>query len=244
MKATQFEFRFRFLIILLIYAVGFWAPWTWTSGRFVPPPATAWLALATTLARWGWLHLDLATLLVTGLAILSGLAGAVLRVWGTAFLGASIVHSGPMLAGSVMAAGPYRYVRNPLYLGSWFLGLSIAILMPPSGALVFVVVLGLFYFRLILGEEGFLAGQIGEAYVEYRRQVPRLVPSLRPRIAESTARPQWLLSLVAEFLPASYPLCLAVLALRYDPLLLIRCLVICFGLSLVLRAFLPKKGAA
>ena len=62
MKATQFEFRFRFLIILLIYAVGFWAPWTWTSGRFVPPPATAWLALATTLARWGWLHLDLATL--------------------------------------------------------------------------------------------------------------------------------------------------------------------------------------
>ncbi|MFY9746161.1 MAG: isoprenylcysteine carboxylmethyltransferase family protein, partial [Acidobacteriaceae bacterium] len=82
MKATQFEFRFRFLIILLIYAVGFWAPWTWTSGRFVPPPATAWLALATTLARWGWLHLDLATLLVTGLAILFGLLGAVLRVWG------------------------------------------------------------------------------------------------------------------------------------------------------------------
>ncbi len=243
MKATQFEFRFRLLIILLIYALGFWAPWTWASGRFGPPAATAWLALATTLARWG-LHLDQATLLVTGLAILFGLTGAVLRVWGTAFLGASIVHSGPMLAGSVMAAGPYRYVRNPLYLGSWFLGLSIAILMPPSGALVFVVVLGLFYFRLILGEEGFLAGQIGEAYVEYRRQVPRLVPSLRPRIAESTARPQWLLSLVAEFLPVSYPLCLAVLAWRYDPLLLIRCLVICFGLSLVLRAFLPKKAAA
>jgi hypothetical protein len=149
-----------------------------------------------------------------------------------------------MLAGSVMAAGPYRYVRNPLYLGSWFLGLSIAILMPPSGALVFVVVLGLFYFRLILGEEDFLTGQIGGAYVEYRRQVPRLVPSLLPRIAASKARPQWLMSLIAEFLPVSYPLCLAVLAWRYEPLLLIRCLVICFGLSLVMRAFLPKKVAA
>jgi protein-S-isoprenylcysteine O-methyltransferase Ste14 len=244
MKATQFEFRLRLLIILLIYTVGFWAPWTWTSGRFGPAATTAWLALSTTLARWGWLHLDHATLLVTGLAILSGLLGAVLRVWGTAFLGASIVHAGPMLAGSVMAAGPYRYVRNPLYLGSWFLGLSIAILMPPSGALVFVVVLGLFYFRLILGEEDFLTGQIGEAYVEYRRQVPRLVPSLRPRIAASTARPQWLMSLVVEFLPVSYPLCLAVLAWRYDPVLLIRCLLICFGLSLVMRAFLPKKPAA
>jgi hypothetical protein len=196
------------------------------------------------LARWGWLHLDQATLLVTGLAILFGFVGAVLRVWGTAFLGASIVHAGPMLAGSVMAAGPYRYVRNPLYLGSWFLGLSIAILMPPSGALVFVVVLGLFYFRLILGEEDFLTGQIGGAYVEYRRQVPRLVPSLLPRIAASKARPQWLMSLIAEFLPVSYPLCLAVLAWRYEPLLLIRCLVICFGLSLVMRAFLPKKVAA
>jgi protein-S-isoprenylcysteine O-methyltransferase Ste14 len=244
MRATQFEFRFRLLIILLIYALGFWAPWTWTQGRFGPPATTAWLALATMLARWGWLHLDQATLLVTGLAILFGFVGAVLRVWGTAFLGASIVHAGPMLAGSVMAAGPYRYVRNPLYLGSWFLGLSIAILMPPSGALVFVVVLGLFYFRLILGEEDFLTGQIGGAYVEYRRQVPRLVPSLLPRIAASKARPQWLMSLIAEFLPVSYPLCLAVLAWRYEPLLLIRCLVICFGLSLVMRAFLPKKVAA
>jgi protein-S-isoprenylcysteine O-methyltransferase Ste14 len=244
MKATQFEFRFRLLIILLIYALGFWAPWTWTQGRFGPPPTTAWLALATTPARWGLLHLDQATLLVTGLAILFGLLGAVLRVWGTAFLGASIVHAGPMLAGTVMAAGPYRYVRNPLYLGSWFLGLSIAILMPPSGALVFVVVLALFYFRLILGEESFLTRQIGEAYVEYRRAVPRLIPSLRPKIAKATARPQWLMSLIAEFLPVSYPLCLAVLAWRYEPLLLDRCLLICFGLSLVLRAFLPKKACA
>jgi protein-S-isoprenylcysteine O-methyltransferase Ste14 len=243
MKATQLEFRFRLLIILLIYALGFWAPWTWASGRFGPPATTAWLALATTLARWGWLHLDQATLLVTGLAILFGLAGAVLRVWGTAFLGASIVHAGPMLAGSVMAAGPYRYVRNPLYLGSWFLGLSIAILMPPSGALVFFVVLGLFYFRLILGEEAFLRGALGVSYQAYLRQVPRLLPSLHPRIAKSTTQPEWLMSLVAEFLPVSYSLCLAVLAWRYDPVLLIRCLLICFGLSLVLRAFLPKKAA-
>lgn len=244
MKATQFEFRFRLIIILLLYTVGFWAPWTWTEGHFVPPTSTAWLALSTTLARWGWLDLHSATLLVTGLAILFAFAGAVLRVWGTAFLGASIVHSGPMRAGSVMAAGPYRYVRNPLYLGSWFLAVSIAILMPPSGAAIFLVVLGLFYFRLILGEEDFLAAQIGDSYLEYKKQVPRLVPALRPRIPDSAARPQWGMSLVAEFLPVTYPLCLAVLAWRYDPVLLIRCLLVCFGLSLVTRAFLPGKQIA
>jgi protein-S-isoprenylcysteine O-methyltransferase Ste14 len=244
MKATQFEFRFRFILILLLYLLGFWAPWTWTSDGFSPPSTTAWLALSTTLARWEWMHVEQATLLVTWLAIAFGLAGAILRVWGTAYLGSSIVHAGPMMAGQVMAGGPYRYVRNPLYLGSWFLALSIAILMPPSGAVVFLAPLGLFYFRLILGEEAFLAARIGDAYVEYRKQVPRLVPTLRPRIPASAAHPQWGTSLMAEFLPVAYPLCLAVLAWRYEPLLLIRCLVICFGISLVLRAFLPKKTAA
>lgn len=244
MKATQFEFRFRVFIIVLIYVVGFWAPWTWTRGNLAPPSDTAWLGLSTVLARWGWLRIDQATLLVTSLAILAGLAGAGLRVWGTAYLSTSIVHSGAMHGEQVMAAGPYRYVRNALYIGSVLFAMSIAILMPPSGAVVFLVALGLFYFRLILGEEAFLAGKIGEPYLEYRKRVPRLVPNLRPRIPSSPAHPQWLLSVVAEILPVAFSLCLAVLAWRYEPLLLIRCLVVCFGLSLVARAFLPKKQAA
>jgi hypothetical protein len=109
---------------------------------------------------------------------------------------------------------------------------------------VFLVAVGFFYFRLILGEEAFLAEQIGEAYQEYKRQVPRLGPALRARIPASAARPEWVTSIVAETLPVTWPLCLAVLAWRYEPLLLIRCLLICFGLSLVTRAFLPKKKAA
>jgi hypothetical protein len=147
-----------------------------------------------------------------------------------------------MQARTVMAAGPYRYVRNPLYIGSWWMALSIAILMPPSGAAVFLVTVSLFYFRLILGEEDFLTREIGAHYLDYRQQVPRLLPALRPRIPASAAHPQWLTSVVAEIFPVTYPLCLAVLAWRYDPVLLIRCLLICFGLSLVARAFLPKKS--
>lgn len=230
MKATHFEFRFRLIIIILLYAVGFWAPrHGWRSRR--------------SLSRTGWLPLEQATVLVTLLAILCGLAGAVLRVWGTAYLSAGVVHSGAMHGEQMMAAGPYRYVRNPLYLGSYFMALSIAILMPPSGAAVFVVAIGVFYLRLILAEEAFLAGQIGEAYVEYKKQVPRLIPSLRPRMPDSAARPQWLNGFLAEALPVGYPVCLAVLAWRYEPLLLDRCLLICFGLSLVTRAFIPKKQA-
>ena len=242
MKATQFEFRFRLIIILLLYTLGFWAPWLLTAGHYGPPASTAWLAIPTLLDRWGWMRLDQASLLVTWLAIVFGLAGAALRVWGTAYLSASVVHSGAMHGDQVMASGPYRYVRNPLYLGSYLLALSIAILMPPSGAVVFAVLIAFFYFRLILGEEAFLATQSGEAYLSYKSQVPRLVPRLRPRIPAAPAHPQWLTSLGAETFPVVFSICLAVLAWRYQPLLLVKCLLVSFGLSLVMRAFLPKHA--
>ncbi len=242
MKATQLEFRFRVWIIAALYCLGFWAPWT----RYgdVPPDTTAWLAVSTTLARWRWLPLDQATILVTGLAIACAIAGAALRLWGTAFLGASIVHSGAMQAGQVMAAGPYRHLRNPLYLGSLLFALSVAILMPPSGALVFVIAVAVFYVRLILGEEAFLIRQLGEPYRHYRQHVPRLLPSLRPRIPSPPAQPQWLQAFLGEILPIGFALCLAVLAWRYEPQLLIRCLLVCLGISLVARALLPRDQLA
>lgn len=242
MKATQFEFRFRVVIAGLLYVLGFWAPWTRYGN--VAPDTTAWLALSTTLARWGWLRLDQSTMLVTGLAIACAAAGALLRVCGTAYLGSSIVLSGGMQAGTLMAAGPYRFLRNPLYLGTWLFSLGVSILMPPSGALVFLLGTVLFYFRLILGEEDYLAKRMGAPYEEYRRRVPRILPRLIPRIPPSAAHPNWLEGVVAEFYPAAFALCLAALAWRYQPLLLIRCLIVCFGISLVARAILPKQRLA
>lgn len=242
MKATQFEFRFRIVIAGLLYVLGFWAPWTRYGA--VAPDSTAWLAVSTTLARWGWLPLEQSTMLVTGLAIFCAAAGALLRICGTAYLGSTVVFSGGMQAGTLMAAGPYRFVRNPLYLGTWIFSLGVSILMPPSGALVFLLGTVLFYFRLILREEDYLAQQIGAAYQEYRRRVRRILPSLTPHIPSSAAHPNWLEAIVAECYPAAFALCLAALAWRYQPLLLIRCLVVCFGISLVARAILPRQRLA
>lgn len=241
MRATQVEFRLRLLILLALYFIGLYAPWL----RFgaAPPVTTTWLALSTSLALWHWLPLDQASLLVTGLAIVCALLGAALRLWGTAYLGSSVVHSRFMQAGQVMAAGPYRFVRNPLYLGSWILSLGIAILMPPSGAVVFLVLEGFFYFRLILGEEAYLEAQQGDSYREYRSCVPRLFPRLTPGIASSGARPQWFTSLAAEVFPVLYAVCLAVLAWQYNPRILLRCLLVAFGMSLVTRALLPRTPA-
>ena len=61
----------------------------------------------------------------------------------------------------MVAAGPYRYLRNPLYVGSWLNTLALAILMRPSGAVFTLVALVGFHLRLILAEEAFLAGEAG-----------------------------------------------------------------------------------
>jgi len=69
-------------------------------------------------------------------AILSVAAMAVVfRIWGSAWLGHTIVLNSQMNAGSLMADGPYRYVRNPLYLGVFCMIAALALLMPATGAL-------------------------------------------------------------------------------------------------------------
>jgi protein-S-isoprenylcysteine O-methyltransferase Ste14 len=245
MKATRFEFRFRFPIILAIYALGFWAPWTQLFARIGPSAApTAWLWLSVWLARVHVLPLDQATLVVTTVAVVFMCGGAALRVWGAAYLGTSIVHSGAMHGDAVIAGGPYRFVRNPLYLGSMAPALGISILMPPSGAVFFLIAIVVFYFRLILGEEDYLAARLGFSYQEYCRQVPRLLPRLTPgplpRVAAPGVRPAWLQALLGETFAVGAALCMTVLAWRYQPELLDRALLVCLGLSLIARGLLPK----
>ena len=97
--------------------------------------------------------------------------------------------------------------------------------------------------RLIGAEEAWLTAQRGEAYLEYKARVPRLIPSLGPRVPASDAHPHWLHAIIAETYPVGMTLCFAVLAWRYNADLLIHAVIICFGLSLVVTAFLVEKPA-
>lgn len=240
MKATPFEFRFRVTIIFLIYVLGFWAPWE-HSLRNPGAITTTWLELSGALASAHWFSLNAATILVTTLAILFALKGTFFRVWGTAYLGTAIVHDKLMHASQVVAAGPYRYTRNPLYLGTMLFSVAISILMPPSGAIFFLLAQGIFFLRLVLGEEALLSAQQGESYLAYKQRVSRFFPSLRPRVPATPAMPQWPSSVLAESYYVGFTACLAILAWRYNADLLLKCVLICFGASLVIRAFMPRK---
>jgi protein-S-isoprenylcysteine O-methyltransferase Ste14 len=239
MKATQFEFRYRIWIGFLIYVLGFWAPWIRFGGN-AASASTTWLELSGELSRV--LPLETATLLITILAIFLLIAAASLRVCGSAYLGPSIVTSGAMHAHTVMAAGPFRYLRNPLYLGSFLSVLAVSILMPPSGAIFFVVACFVQILRLILGEEAYLAKQQGEPYLAYKARVPRLLPSLTPRVAASQVVPQWTIAIISETFYVALAGCFFVLAWRYNAQILIQAVLICFGLSLIVRALFVKKA--
>jgi protein-S-isoprenylcysteine O-methyltransferase Ste14 len=147
-----------------------------------------------------------------------------------------------MKADAVTAGGPYRYVRNPLYIGVWCMVAALAFLMTPIGALVTMLLITFFQFRLILGEEAFLAGQIGQPYQDYLRAVPRLIPRLRTTLPPSTAKPQWIRAFLTELTPIGVFIAIAVVSWRFDHMLMVRTILVVFGVSLVARAIMPKAA--
>jgi protein-S-isoprenylcysteine O-methyltransferase Ste14 len=246
-NAAAPAFRFRVFFFVALYLMGFLAPWEFRGGHPSTGHAgTLWLAASTLLARGGWISLAAATVAVTVVSLACLVLGTILRVWGTAYLGSGVMRSAAMQGEAFVAAGPYRYVRNPLYVGSWLLALGVSVLMPPSGAAFFLVAMSVFVLLLIRAEERFLSAKQGEVYQQYRRSVPRLFPRLWTQTAgshaaPSAARPRWVQALLAETYPVAITLCFAVLAWRYNARILVQCVLICYGASLVVRA-LTSEG--
>ena len=238
MKASAIEFRFRMLIMVVIVALGFWAPWI-QSIEGSRRPLLEWLPLE--LSRLGLLSFSDAVPVVIVAGSVAAAIGAILRVWGAAWLGPGTVLNANMLAGGVMADGPYRYVRNPLYLGLIFMFAGLALLMPATGGLFVLIAAPLFLMRLILGEEAFLAEKLGAPYREYLSSVPRLIPRFRTNLPRSGLKARWPIAILSELNPIVVFVALAVLSWRYDYVLMMRGVLIGFGISLVMRAFVIGK---
>ena len=238
MKATPLEFRFRFLILAVIYLLGFVAPWDqWLHLDSI----RTWQLIASWPTRAGWLSFNAATIAVLVLGILWALAGAILRTWAAAYLSPSIVQDKAMHGEGVVAAGPYRHLRNPLYLGTFLHTFALALLMPPSGAIFCIVAVFLFQLRLIAGEESFLAAKLGEPYLVYRAKVPSLFPAIAPRVPGSSLEPNWPTAFLGEIYMWGVVITFAFLGWRYNSMLLIKGVLISLGVSLIVRAFLPRK---
>lgn len=218
--------------------MGFWAPWIeiWGIGSRIT--LLEWMALE--ISRLGLLRFTVATPVVIICGALVAALGVVFRVWGSAWLGHGVVLNAEMKAASLMADGPYRYVRNPLYLGVCCMIAALALLMPATGALFAFIAVPSFLFCLILGEEAFLVTKIGEPYRAYLRSVPRMFPRLRTTLTPTGNKPHWLQAVLSEINPIGVFVTIAFLSWTYDHWLMVRAIIVTFGLSLIARALMPR----
>ena len=262
-RSSPLEFRFRYWIHAVLIALGFWAPWSY----FQAPGATeitsanthTWGVLAAALARTVLNPRD-PTSIVTAFnillaaAIFFAVAGALLRTWGAAYLTTGVVESatmhtalsapGGITSDAIIEDGPYRHLRNPLYLGTFLHVLALALLMSRSGAIFTIVTIGIMQVRLALGEEAFLSRQLGRPYLAYIAKVPRLLPSLLPRIPAAGRQPHWLQAFLGETYFWAVALSFSFLGWAYVTPRLIQAVIISFGLAILVRAFTPKPGTA
>ena len=186
MRATKFEFEKRFWIITAIYFAGFFfsafdhVPFIVTLRHMIAPSIERDTPESATFARM---------VIFTG-SLLIFLAAA-LRTWGAAYLRTAVVHDTAQHSEALVADGPFRYTRNPLYLAGLPMAAGIGVLASRSGFLFLVLANWIFFYRLIFREEEALLQSQGESYRAYLRAVPRFCPSLKPRVPSGNLKPQW-----------------------------------------------------
>jgi protein-S-isoprenylcysteine O-methyltransferase Ste14 len=133
-----------------------------------------------------------------GMAALLLMGAAMMRTWATAYLSSDTVQDARLRTEALVADGPYRYVRNPLYFSNVLMTLSMALLASRSGWLVIVASMMVFQYRLIGREEAELLRTQGEPYRAYCRAVPRVWPSFSARVPAGDGKPRWKQAWLAE----------------------------------------------
>jgi protein-S-isoprenylcysteine O-methyltransferase Ste14 len=113
--------------------------------------------------------------------------GEAIRCWAVGYSGTT-TRGDAVTAPSLVSAGPYAYVRNPLYVGNAItaLGFALAFTGKNGGVVGSALVLGSVaalvgvYAVIVPHEEKFLARTFGAAFDAYVAAVPRVVPLTAP----------------------------------------------------------------
>ena len=75
---------------------------------------------------------------------------------------------------AIVQNGPFRFTRNPLYVGLTFIYIGLALLLNTWWSLLLLVPVWLvMHFLVVRREEGYLARKFGETYLAYQRRVRR-----------------------------------------------------------------------
>jgi protein-S-isoprenylcysteine O-methyltransferase Ste14 len=232
MKATQWEFKNRAMLFGLIFAFTF--PLYVLDHRNSATELAVWLG-----SRIG-MGTDRLLRLVFALAALLLIIAAGIRTWASAYLQARVVYAADVKTDSLVADGPYRFVRNPLYVANVLMAIGMGALMSRIGCIAAVALMSLFCYRLILREEAELQANQGEVYESYRKIVRRFWPSLVPLIAAAGHRANWGSGFRAELWYWGLAMAITVFAITLNTILFL----VMFGASIALfwiSSRMPQK---
>jgi protein-S-isoprenylcysteine O-methyltransferase Ste14 len=139
------------------------------------------------LANPGWISIG------AGLAV--ALLGESIRFTGVAYAGRSTRRTKKAGASRLVTDGPFGYVRNPLYVGNFFLSLGVVIMTNawmPWMILVQIILFSFQYHFIVQHEESFLAKEFSE-YASFKKNVHPWIPRLKPWTFEGQVKtePGW-----------------------------------------------------
>jgi protein-S-isoprenylcysteine O-methyltransferase Ste14 len=230
-RATDWEFKNRAAIFGSIFGVSFFL------SSIDHVNSATWVA--SKLAASTGTNEDLIARVLFGIAALLLVGAAVVRTWGSGYLRSEVVYASEIKTATLVADGPYRYVRNPLYFGNVLMGLGMGAMASRTGFVVLQVLMLLFCYRLIFREEAELRAVQGEQYDAFKKAVPRVCPSLTPRIPAAGGKANWTAGFKAEGWVWGFALAVALFAatlnLKVFYLVLGISLVVFFAVAIIRR---------
>jgi protein-S-isoprenylcysteine O-methyltransferase Ste14 len=158
----------RMLVVLraALYSSAFVLLWAWLAASVQPLDARLPFTIPVWARPLGWALV---------------LAGALVALWCiTTFVARGRGTPAPFdPPREFVAAGPYRYVRNPMYIGGFavLLGAGLVVQSPSVIGLALLFLL-LVHLLVLLYEEPVLASRFGDPYLRYKSSVHRWLPRL------------------------------------------------------------------
>ncbi len=108
------------------------------------------------------------------------LAGLLVRCWAAGYIKKIRV---------LTTAGPYSFVRNPLYVGNFLMGLGFCLFVRDLMLiLMYLALFFFFYLGTMKKEEGLLTDLFGKEYIDYKKNVPAFIPRILPYASKKPMR--------------------------------------------------------
>lgn len=118
-----------------------------------------------------------ASLVTATLGTLLIVFGELIRIYSVSFIGSISRTRKNRTGGNLIKEGPFSFVRNPLYVGNFFMSFGVSVFAGDPVIMILTVLLfAIQYYFIVKYEESLLRETFGEEYAEYCKEVPPWIP--------------------------------------------------------------------